>query len=240
MPRGINDFDAARIQGRNLSDANTVNVVSPSPVIDGLITHYDAANYYSYPITGSTWYDQGFLRNNATLNGSMAYTRTGTGAMTNGSTLGYALATNTLISKNCSICMWIRVTSTPGNYTGVFSLGLSSSRIEYGDTTVPTNYYWYSGGFVNGTFLFSHSSAQYDFIVLSFDASNATCYKNGVQTAQSVSSNFDTATNMIIGSRATGQNHWQGSISIFSVYNRPLSQQEALQLFNASRARFNV
>ncbi len=144
MPRGINDVDAARMQGRNLSDANTVNVVSPSPVIDGLITHYDAANYYSYPITGSTWYDQGFLRNNATLNGSMAYTRTGTGAMTNGSTVGYALATNTLISKNCSISLSIRVTSTPGNYTGVFSLGLSSSRIEYGDTTVPTNYYWYT------------------------------------------------------------------------------------------------
>lgn len=240
MPRGVNTQDEGRIQGRNRSDANTVNIVSPSPVIDGLITHYDAANYDSYPLTGSTWYDQGFLRNNATLNGSMAYTRTGTGAMTNGSSaVGYALAKNTLISKNCSICMWIRVTSTPVNFTGLFSLGLSSSRVEYGNATFPY-YFWYSGGFVNGTLLFSHSSAQYDCIVLSFDASNATCYKNGVQTAQSVSSNFDTANDMIIGSRATSSNHWDGSISIFSVYNRPLSEQEALQLFNATRARFNV
>ena len=57
MPRGINDYDTAELQGRNVANANSVNIVSPGLITDGLTLHLDAGNFVSYPAAGSTLQD---------------------------------------------------------------------------------------------------------------------------------------------------------------------------------------
>jgi Concanavalin A-like lectin/glucanases superfamily len=244
MPRGVNDFDTARIQGRNRSDANTVNVVSPPFITDGLIQYFDAGNTYSYPLSGSTWFDLTTNRRNATLQNGAAYSLEGTGAIRTANTIGRIEAPNTLVSRNCSICFWLKkaTASAGGGGATPFSLrtaGGPKIQINFGTN----DYYWYGGGgFVNGTFIFTQGggTTSFDFVVLSFDSTNATSYRNGVQVSQTASSDFAVSpTNMYLGSDVA-QGYWDGFFANFFVYNRPLGAQEVLQLFNATRARFNV
>lgn len=89
MPRGVNDFDTGRIQGRNAGDANSSNIVSPGIVTDGLVLHLDAGNYQSYPIAGTTLYDLSGRGNNGTLTNGPTYVRDGGGAIDFDSTNDY-------------------------------------------------------------------------------------------------------------------------------------------------------
>ena len=100
-------------------------------------------------------------------------------------------------------------------------------------------YNWYFGGFVNGTVLFNHTGTKYDFISLVFDDTNATCYQNAVQTAQTASSDFGSASVIHIGRRLTGS-PWRGNIAQFSIYHRPLTATEVLQNYNANKGRFGL
>ena len=73
MPRGINDFDTGRIQGRNVGNANSSNIVSPSVAEGGLLLYFDAGNYESYPLAGTTWYDLSGRGINGTLTNGPVY-----------------------------------------------------------------------------------------------------------------------------------------------------------------------
>jgi hypothetical protein len=131
--------------------------------------------------------------------------------------------------------------NAPGGWSDVltFATGVdgTASRVEKEGGV--DRYRWYNSGFSSGTILFTHDGTQYDHITLTFNATQATCYKNGVQTAQTASADFGVASTLRLGTRLVG-GYWKGNISAFSVYNRPLTATEAAQNFNALRGRYGL
>jgi len=154
----------------------------------------------------------------------------------------HASVPNSATSKNCTISFWLKH-NAPGDWTNVLTFqdgsDSTASRVEKEGAGATINYRWYNGGFANGTLIFTHNGSQFDFITMTFSATQATCYKNGVQTAQTVSSDFTTASTLRLGMRVFSAN-WAGNISAFSIYSRPLTADEVAQNFNALRGRYGI
>ena len=215
---------------------------SPRIVTDGLVVHYDAANTKSYPGSGTTWKDLSGKGNNGTIYGATFGSDNIGNIVFDGSNDYVSTSSlNVTLSRNCSILFWFK-DNNPGNWSDVFTFQTgndnTASRVEkHGN--VAYQYRWYRSGFVSGTVLFYHTGTKYDFISLVFDSTNATCYQNAVQTAQSASSDFASASVIHFGKRETGS-YWTGNIAQVSIYNRALTATEVLQNYNATKGRFGL
>ena len=113
----------------------------------------------------------------------------------------------------------------------------TASRLEKNGNTA-FQYDWYYGGFVSGTVLFNHTGVKYDFISLVFDDTNATCYQNAVQTVQTASSDFGSASDIHLSKRLNMNALWSGNIAQFSIYNKPLTALEVKQNYDALKWRY--
>ena len=214
-------------------------------VTSGLTARLDAGIVASYPGSGSAWTDLSGNSNNATFFNTqfLIFDSSNSGRLfldnpssTNGT---YCTIPTVPLSKNSTITMWMRQ-SSPIDFTDLFTILGSSdatrSRLERNNTG---GYSWFvTGGFPNGSTLFSHDGSQFDHISLVFDSVNATCYKNGVQTFQASSSDFQSASSVLIGARSANNFNWCGRVGQFFMYSRPLSASEVLQNYNATRYRF--
>lgn len=187
----------------------------------------------------TTWSDLSTSRSNASLQNGAYYSLASNAMIFDGAN-DYASLPNLTTSRNCTISFWFKH-NAPADWSDVLTFQDGSdttpSRVEKQGGV--NNYRWYNGGFVNDTLLFTHDGTQFDNITMTFDASLATCYKNGVQTAQTASSDFVTASTLRLGMRSFSAN-WAGSIAAFSIYNRPLTSAEVLQNFQAVRGRYGV
>lgn len=214
---------------------------SPRIVRDGLALYLDAANTKSYPGSGTTWTDISGKGNDGTLTNGPTFSSDNLGNIVFDGSNDYFSTSNVTLSRNCSILFWFK-DNNPGNWTDIFSFQTgddnTASRLEK-NGTVAYQYNWYKSGFVTGTILFNHTGTKYDFISLVFDDTNATCYQNAVQTAQSASSDFGSASVIHFGKRLTGQ-YWTGNIAQVSIYNRALTALEVKQNYNALKGRFEL
>ena len=216
---------------------------NPKIVTDGLVLCLDAANTKSYPGSGTTWTDISGKSNNGTLTNGPTFDSGNQGSFGFDGSNDYVSISNAALSKNCSILLWFKGNPTPNNWSDVFTFqtGVDStaSRLEkHGNTAYQYN--WYMGGFVSGTVLFNHTGTKYDFISLVFDDTNATCYQNAVQTAQTASSDFGSASVIHFGKRLNMNALWSGNIAQVSIYHRPLTATEVLQNYNATKGRFGL
>ena len=214
---------------------------SPSIITNGLVLCLDAANTKPYPGSGTTWTDLSGNGNNGTLVNSVGYDSANGGSLSLNGSSDYVRIPNASISKNCSICFWFK-DNNPGAWSDLFTFQTGSdgtaSRVEkHGG--IAYQYNWYQGGFANGTVLFNHLGTNFDYICLVFDAQNATCYQNAVQTAQSSSSNFGSASFIDFGKRISIYN-WNGNIAQVTIYNRPLTPSEVTQNYNALKGRYGL
>ena len=213
---------------------------SPRIVTDGLVVHYDAANTKSYPGSGTAWKDLSGKGNNGTIYGATFGSDNIGNIVFDGSNDYVSTSSlNVTLSRNCSILLWFK-DNNPGNWTDIFTFQTgddnTASRLEK-HGSVPYQYNWYKGGFVSGTILFNHTGTKYDFISLVFDDTNATCYQNAVQTAQTASSDFGSASVIHFGKRLS-YGYWNGNIAQISIYNRPLTATEVLQNYQALKERY--
>jgi hypothetical protein len=212
-----------------------------SVVRDGLVLHLDAANVKSYPGTGTTWSDLSGNVNNGTLVNGVGYGADNKGSMVFDGVNDYVVISNITTSKSCSICLWFK-DNTPNAWSDVFTFQTgadqTASRLEK-HGVVANQYNWYNQGFVSGTVLFNHTGTQYDYIAMTFNSTTATCYQNGIQTAQTASSDFGTATLIHFGKRLSG-GYWKGNISNIKIYNRALTATEVKQNFEALRGRYGI
>ena len=216
---------------------------NPKIVTDGLVLCLDAANTKSYPGSGTTWTDISGKSNNGTLTNGPTFDSGNKGSFGFDGSNDYVSIPNVALSRNCSILFWFK-DNNPGTWDDVFTFQTgnanTASRLEkHGN--VAYQYNWYRGGFVNATVLFNHTGTKYDFISLVFDDTNATCYQNAVQTAQTASSDFGSASVIDFGRRTPSTGHnWAGNIAQVSIYHRPLTATEVLQNYNALKGRFGL
>ncbi len=116
MPRGINQYDEARLQGRNVVNANSSNIVAPGIVEDGLVFHVDAGNYNSYPIAGTTWYDLSGYGNNGTLTNGPVYSRDNGGyIIVDGINDRITTAAVPAFGTQYSFSFWVYIISLPSS-----------------------------------------------------------------------------------------------------------------------------
>jgi len=214
---------------------------SPSIVTDNLIQCFDAGNVKSYPGSGTTWTDLSPRAADGTLTNGPTFSSDNVGNIVFDGSNDYVSIPNITLSRNCSILFWFK-DNNPGNWTDIFTFQTgddnTASRVEK-HGSVSYQYNWYRSGFVPGTILFNHTGTKYDFISLVFDDTNATCYQNAVQTVQTASSDFGSASVIHFGKRLTGE-YWTGNIAQVSIYNRALTALEVKQNFEAYRGRFGL
>jgi hypothetical protein len=262
MPRGINTYDEARLQERNFADANTINIVSPGLITDGLVLHLDAGNYVSYPASGTVWNDLSGNGYNFIVNASAYSTSGGIPHMNFEGSFGSAkrivagaLSDVPNFSNGTIMCFSTILNSTTNFRTLTRgTVGDHQANINTGtnllgmyDTTANT---FISSGFSITSlpnpytqfnclvWRLSQSSPFYQFqfnsdpTVYSITNANAT-FNNGFSVIGAFH-NASTAT-----TAATSSQYW-GKVSLFLYYNRHLTPAEIEQNFNANRTRFNL
>ena len=266
MPRGVNDYDAAKLQGRNVSNANSFSIVSPSIVTDGLAMYVDAGNFVSYPISGTNWTDLSGNGNNSVLTNGPTYNRENGGSIVFDGSDDVALSGTNVLSGLTAVsgCAWVY-------QTGTSSTQFPRLISKRGSGGVAGNGWWefafdYSIN-PNGIFVFQADYVTVDLVrrttatmtantwmMLSFTwtggadyLADVKIYRNATeQTATGTSTNgtggraAETTNAFHIANTGVAARPFAGRVACTLMYNRALSPTEIEQNFNATRARFGV
>jgi len=253
MPRGVNDYDAAELQGRNVGNANSVSIVSPALITNGLVLHLDAGNYVSYPATGANWNDLADNRIVGALSGAYSFSLGGGGAIDFGYPSGRANLGNVLgfTSEKFSFRTFFYLTSEVSENSGqgpvLFFKGPYTTNGYYCQLskTSPSSvgFYTNQGGAVQATT--SNSLVivgAWNDICIVRNGSSVRTYINGIDQTSSAATHSNPAAssnNFLINSYFSD---FSGDVtfSIFSAYDRDLTPPEVAQNFNAVRARFGI
>jgi len=252
MPRGINQFDEDRLDGLNVGDANSSNIVSPGIVTDGLVLHLDAGNYQSYPIAGTSWYDLSGYGNNGTLTNGPVYTRDGGGAISFDGTNDYANLGTSLpdFTTQLTINVWAKISGSPTD--GIFCTkgeNDAGATANFGFQIAPVNnqvifYAKRSGfGYTTTSSSFNYWTSSVNNYVVTYNAGSLIFYKNGSSfSSHTFGLNTLPATSgpLYIGFLKGYMNYFPGDIYFEQLYNRALTPTEVAQNYNALRARFNI
>jgi len=229
----------------------------PRIVINGLVMYLDAANPKSYNGSGSTWYDISGNKNNGTLVNSPTYSSDNKGILDlNGSTqyvdLGNILPLSS--STGFSLSVWQRKNaSSDGVSCAIFTsenTNTSSGILFYNHATGPNSAMggidlgspagYYGTEIVYSSELLTNNVWYH--LCFVYDAGSIYIYVNGVlsgtQTGLASSVTFNKP--CYIGKRpyAGYEAFYDGSISVFMIHNRALSDAEILQNYNALKNRF--
>jgi len=218
----------------------TVNA-NPYIVTSGLVLSLDAGNPRSYAGTGTIWSDVSDNGNNGTLiNGPTFSTSNGGSIVFDG--INDRVSTNFKPGGARSYFIWVRYNSINSLPAG-FSLTGTQEVAAYNYLGIQNggSFYYYagtSGGQLASTLLSANIWYQQGFVL--FADGSRKLYLNGVEIANQAGGLGNTATaEFSIG--CVNQNHWiNGSISIVTQYNRPLSDAEIQQNFNAYRGRYGI
>lgn len=254
MPRGVNQYDEARIQERNAASSNSADIVSPGFISDELLFLYDAGNSASCLASANGWNDlvNGWV---ATPTASPTFSADGGGSIVYSSASSQyhiinqvpAGATYRLLpDSGVTFFAWIKRSGTVPDYSGIlFSrtaavTGLSfefSNRVNYSWNDQVNTYTWNSGFTPpDGSWCCLGLSVFADRAILTMGTSTGfSVATNNVTHGVSVPTEFRIATD-----NAAAGRFFNGSIAIVGAYKRGLTQDELQQNFNATRARFGV
>lgn len=220
------------------------SIGGPKIITNGLVLYLDAANYKSYPTSGTTWTDlsnsvnNGTLENSPTFNslngGSFVFTDVGTERIK-------IIPTNLPITNLFSISSWVRCTNVASSNNivsrnGPYFMRIDSSKVRF---NVLTSSGWL---FQNGTTNLQNN-LWYN-LCMTYDGILFKGYINGVQEF-SVSKTGNTSASgayLYIGYTPDvgEQAAFNGNISVVKIYNTALNNSEILQNYNASKSRFGL
>lgn len=222
---------------------------SPNIVTDGLVLALDAANFKSYPGSGTNWSDLSNLGHDGTLVGSPFYD--GQSLLFDGgtvrATLNLTSAITSLNGSDVTIIASVRpdtlvssttVFSPRGGPTNELDFGFSSSNLRF-------DRYPAGGGAAISSTL-SVPTSQWSIIAASaIYQSSVNFFLNGEfeTIAHTESFTGSTPTIVSIGAQYQGSSwsrYFDGKIGFVYVYNRALNTSEVQQNYNASRRRFGL
>jgi hypothetical protein len=202
---------------------------------NGLIMYLDASDSVSYPGTGATWYDITGNENHMTLQNGPVYVSNGQASYfsfdaTNDSA---SFVLNNTLSSTATLIIWLRKNTTVNN-TRFIIIGGGDNWHTYGSQ----GYYAIFRGsrIIAGQGVNLNSSILQDHM-MAFSSSIGTngynVYQNGVLIAT------DTGLSLLTSPR-TVDSPFDGRIYAMSIYNRALSQQEILAIYNSQKSRYGL
>lgn len=214
---------------------------SPRIPTNGLVFTVDPANPKSYSGSGTTWTDLTDSRNNATLVNTPTFNSSnnqGTFSFASASSQRASFAYTNLPTGSSAgtMCGWARTTTTTGNGY-VISYGSASSAAWRGLARVGSTFYF--SGFGSDVLGGTITTNTWNFWTGVYDGTNAALYIDAA-LIQSAARSWNTTTSGTpnIGASPSSADFWSGEISECLIYNRALSVEEILQIYNATRGRF--
>jgi len=213
---------------------------SPRIPTNGLVFSVDPANIKSYSGSGTSWVDLTETRNNATLINTPTFNSANNlGTFSFDGVNERASFTYTSLPTGSSagtMMGWAKTTTTANN----------GYVISYGETG---QFKWRGLARIGSQFFFSGFGSDvlggtvvantWYFWTGVFDGTNAFLYVDAA-LIQSGARTWNTGTSGTpnIGASPSSVDWWAGEISYCSIYNRALSAEEVLQVYNATRGRF--
>lgn len=251
MPRAVNDYDAGKLQGRNVGTANALSIVSPAIVTSGLRMSVDAGNYVSYPLTGSNWFDFTDNKIDQTLYNTPTFSNDGGGCIVfDGSTQYGSSASQTGFGGvDKTVDIWFKVVAfSSGGFNRPITLAGNSitdaPAMSLGYKTASTSFELGMGGSPYDCYI-ALSAINLDTwcnVVGSVVGNRLSAYINGAFYSSKTNSGFIESDVFIQLARYNGNYNQNANCKIASVkvYNRGLTSEEVNQNFNAARARFGI
>jgi len=225
-----------------------------SPIVtDGLVFAVDAANYGSYPGSGTTWTDLAGSNNGTLTNGPLFDSNNGGSIDFDGSNdyIDFGDFDNTQVSSAITLSIWFNASYSNlkllignggGWSAGGFCMFMYSSKVRFElqgtgkkALDIPTSFFgqwqnmvgtWENGGLMRG-------------------------YVNGSQVVTTsgitaISSNSNTGYLRMGGKGANpgapglGTGYANANIALTQIYSKALSASEVLQNYNSLKSRFNL
>jgi hypothetical protein len=214
---------------------------APSGVdTNGLIMYLDASDSVSYNGTGSTWYDISGNQNHMTLQNGPVYVSNGQASYfsfdaTNDNA---TFVLNNTLSSTATLIIWLRKNTTV-NFLWFIAVGGDGNLHTYqgqGYYSVFRSTRITTGQGIGGQGVNLNSSILQDHM-MAFSSSIGTngynVYQNGVLVATDTGLSIVTAIKTILSP-------FDGRIYAISIYNRALSQQEILTIYNSQKSRYGL
>jgi len=236
---------------------------APPIVTDGLVFAVDAANYESYPGSGTTWSDLSGNGNNGTLTNGPTYSTDGKGSIVFDGANDYVSIPNTnfqFSNQELTYEIWVNFTDNPNTYR--FLIGndtptTRSPRINFAKSRSGLN----NGSVYMQLVIGSNRAEAIDNItgedytslgithfvgIIKYNGSvyQAQLYRNGdlISTGNSNLTTYDMgSTNVVtLGNALNESAPLNGSIYGARIYNRALTPSEISQNYNALKGRFGL
>ena len=238
------------------TDKMVFNSDYPAIATNGLTFNLDAGFTPSYPTTGTTWYDLSTNGNNSTLTNGPTFNTSNGGSIVFDGTNDYVsvpLAANTALCVNeMTVMGWVYLTALPNNSNAI--LAKKTSAASAGDFTFSLK------KFSNGSTEFQSSwngGSQFSYFDSTIPALNTWFHmtlvvKNGTPGFQMFLNGNNNNGGAASYSSPTWSNvnlyNWEigrfesavGRVANVLIYNRPLTQTEVQQNFNAQKSRFGL
>lgn len=221
-------------------------------VENGLVLFIDAANNRSYPGSGTTWYDISNNTNTGTLTNGPTFSTTNGGLIAfDGVDDKVVVQNSSLINTNLfTVEVWFKTSTAnrricvkeASDGTTTYSLQVDSSGYINGGSYNPAN--GINSSFSNTSKTVTDNLWHHAVIAAqSFTTNGLSIYVDSVVQTSTNSTAYFTTTNtdvFTIGNRTFVSSAFSGSIALVKIYNRPLTQAEVSQNFNALRGRFGI
>lgn len=215
---------------------------NPRIIKDGLVLHFDAGDTNSYPGSGATWYNLSNSSNNITLSnitfatGSLNTTQSAA-AMDLDSSVTFSTSSGEF---SHTFVLWANILvgdSAGWNYFCRTTFG--SSVLEIG--TYATSIYFRMKDNISPT-----TEAGTNTSGINMLAFGISYYNGGWKIFMSLNGGTKSWSNNILGFSATYQkffnlttsNNLHSECSMFSLYNRELTEEELAQIYNSYKSRF--
>lgn len=215
---------------------------SPKISTNGLVFALDAANYNSYPKTGTTWYDISGNSNNGTFSGDPTFTTDNGGAIVfDGTGDRIDVGNSTVLQLDAlTISVWFYFEAFGGlvskrtsfdtaeayslfifQTTNLPALDVGTPRVTANTALIANN--WYN-------------------LTATYDNTTAKIYLNSnLDKTESVTNDMVDGANIFIGQLGGNTTYtFTGKIAMVNIYNRALSPTEVTTNYNAFKSRFNL
>lgn len=222
----------------------------PDPIkeISGLVFYVDASNTSSYSGSGNTWFDLSGNGNNFTQYGTTTFVSAGaTSYFTNFSASASWKGSATMLPSGSSPRTIISIMQTPTSFAGynhVFHYGSQSTGQSFGIAcTASGNLETHTWASAYNSGLTMSTNTVYFAATGVTDANTQHAWLNSSSATGGGNASVNTGTgfNAQIGSRidsAATETWGNGRIYLMAAYNKKLSNEEILTIYNFFKSRF--
>lgn len=214
---------------------------SPRIVTNGLVLCLDAANTKSYPGSGITWSDLSGNNVNGTIVGSPTFFNNYFDITGDTTYISIPNATLNPRTSDFTYSIWVNFDSIDSADT-IFENGSWTDTLLFRFQT--NTFAVYAEGALSGSLSWAPVTGSWVNIVLRRISGtvdlNVNAVSSGTPFTMTTDINLANPNLWLMRSQHTTSQFTNGKLSVFSIYNRGLSDTEIKQNFNAIRGRYGI